>query len=114
MSVTMRRRRSSLAALAFAFLLTACLAVSSAQARPADFRTTYQPAPQAYSSDAGPGTGAVASEPAPASGGSSSDDGTPWLVIGLAGGIPLLLIGTGAVVSGNRKRVRQHSIGVAA
>lgn len=114
MSVTMRRRRSSLAALAFAFLLTACIAVSSAQARPADFRTTYQPAPQVYSSDAGAGVGAVASDPSPASGRGSSDDDTPWLVIGLAGGIPLLLLGTAAAVSGNRKRVRQHSIGVAA
>jgi hypothetical protein len=112
MSITLRRRRASLPALAFAFLLAACIAASTAHARPADFRTTYQPVPAAYSSDAGPGAVAVSpSSPAtPVSG--STDDGSPWLAIVLAAGIPLALLAGG--VSITRHRAHQRHVGLAA
>jgi hypothetical protein len=110
-------RRAPLAALAFAFLLAACIAASSAQAKPVDypvhFRTTYQPIPQNYSSDAGPTSpAAFGDHSSTGSSGSTSDDDIPWLAIGLAAGIPLLFVGGVAVVG--RKRVRHRSVGLAA
>jgi hypothetical protein len=117
MSIT-QMRRAPLVALAFAFLLAACIAASSAQAKPADwpahFRTSYQPAvPHDYSSDAGPSTpAAFGGQSSTGSTGNTSDDDIPWLAIGLAAGIPLLFVGGVAVIG--RKRIRQRSVGLAA